>query len=225
MNRSSQTNLTKISSLLVAEYGRPRHGNFANPLDEVIYIILSSQTDEQKYRSVFRALKTRFQSWSQISASALVEIERIIKPAGLSRYKTNYLVGVVEKLRKDFGRVSLASLRVMSDEDAERYLCSLPGVSIKTARCVLMYSLNRQVFPVDTHVFRVLNRLGVISLPQPIRKWHNVVQDVIPDDLRYDLHVTLLSHGREVCRAHKPECHRCNLKRLCAFTKMTDRRL
>lgn len=211
--------LRRVTQILVKEYGRPRHGNRANALDELIYIILSAQTDEGKYRITFSQIKRRFRSWAEVTPLDELEIEQLIRPSGLSRYKAKYIVELLARLRNDFGKPTLAPLKRLSNQQAEAYLCSLPGVSLKTARCVLMYSLNRPVFPVDTHAFRILNRLGIVDLPQPIRKWHNVVQDIVPTDIRYDLHVTLLAHGRQVCKASNPECGRCNLASLCAFAR------
>lgn len=211
--------LERINELLISRYGIPRHGNKTNPLDEVGYIILSAQTDENKYQSVYRELKKRFPKWANIKRNDESTIERILRPSGLSKLKAKYLVRILDKLDADFGKRSLASLKGMSDEEAEKYLASLLGIGPKSARCVLMYSLGRKVFPVDTHNFRVLQRLGAHNFPLPIRRWHDELQQIIPQDLRYSLHVTLVSLGREICRAAKPDCEICPLSELCCYAK------
>jgi endonuclease III len=207
------------SDILVARYGLPLHGNKSNPLDEVIYIVLSSQTDEKKYQAVYRNLKKAFPSWKTINARDESQIELLLRPAGFSRAKAKYLIGLLNKLDADFGKRSLSALKSMSTEEAELYLRTLPGVGTKTARCVLMYSLNREVYPVDTHNFRVLKRLGAFNLPEPIRRWHDRIQELIPNHLRFSLHVTLVSFGREICKAGKPLCEICPLNSLCCYAQ------
>ncbi|MCU1265723.1 MAG: DNA-cytosine methyltransferase [Acidobacteria bacterium] len=211
--------LKRSNELLISRYGIPRHGNKTNPLDEVGYIILSAQTDENKYQSVYRELKKRFPKWANIQRNDESIIEQILRPSGLSKLKAKYIVRILDKLDADFGKRSLASLKTMPDEEAEKYLASLLGIGPKSARCVLMYSLGRKVFPVDTHNFRVLKRLGAHNFPLPIRRWHDELQKIIPEDLRYSLHVTLVSLGREICRATRPACEICPLSALCCYAK------
>jgi endonuclease III len=215
--------LETSNQLLISRYGIPRHGNKSNPLDEVGYIILSAQTDENKYQSVYRQLKRKFPKWANIKSSDEPTIEKILRPAGLSKLKAKYLIKILDKLDADFGKRSLVSLKEMSDQEAEKYLTSLLGIGPKSARCVLMYSLGRKVFPTDTHNFRVLKRLGAHNFPLPIRRWHDELQRLIPADLRYSLHVTLVSLGREICRATNPGCEICPLRGLCCYAKVHQR--
>lgn len=210
-------NLEICNEILISKYGLPFHGNKKNPLDEVIYIILSSQTDEDKYQFVFDNLKRLYPSWKDVTPSDEEVLKRAIKPAGLSNVKAKYVIEILQKLDADFGKRSLSFLKKLPDDEAEKYLTSLSGIGIKSARCVLMYSLGRQAFPVDTHNFRVLNRLGAINLPQPIRRWHNKIQEIIPEHLRFSLHVTLVSHGREICKAGRPLCESCPLIHICCY--------
>ncbi len=209
--------LEKCNAELVSRYGRPMHGNKKNPLDETFYILLSSQTDESKYQAAYLRLKKAFPSWNLVGPADEDRIEEMIRPAGLSRAKAKNIMRILEKVEADFGVRSLAALRRLDDQEAEAYLRSLPGVGPKTARCVLMYSLDREVFPVDTHNFRVLKRLGLHDFPLPIRRWHDAIQDLVPEGLRFSLHVTLVSFGRDICRAGKPLCERCPLNRLCCY--------
>ncbi|NMC96578.1 MAG: hypothetical protein GYA70_03830 [Deltaproteobacteria bacterium] len=192
-----------------------RHGNKANPLDEVIYILLSSQTDEKKFQQAYTDLKRRFHSWKRLSRNDIRAISAIIEPAGLSKVKSENIVTLFEMIENNFGVRSLAQLKKMPDDVVENYLCSLPGIGKKSARCVMMYSLNRQVFPLDTHCFRILKRLGAHDYPHPIRRWHDRIQEIVPKDIRYALHVTLLSLGRDLCRSLTTNCGKCPLKEIC----------
>jgi endonuclease III len=221
--RKRKQNLEICNEILVSKYGLPFHGNKKNPLDEVIYIILSSQTDENKYQFVFNNLKKEFPSWEKIKSTDEERLIQILKPAGLSKVKAKYIIDIFQRLDSDFGKRSLSFLKELPDGEAEKYLISLSGIGIKTARCVLMYSLDREVFPVDTHNFRVLNRLGAIDFPLPVRRWHNKIQEIIPKHLRFSLHVTLVSFGREICKAGKPLCEICPLNFICCYAKKHGR--
>jgi len=121
-----------------------------------------------------------------------------------------------------FGEPTLKSLHKMSVKEAESFLLSLPGVGKKVARCVLMYSLGRQVFPVDTHCWRIARRLGWVRPTQKDKhcapRDMDRLQSKIPPELRYSLHVNMISLGREICTPSSPRCDECPILALCAKT-------
>jgi len=104
---------------------------------------------------------------------------------------------------------------LLTAEEAEAYLTSLPGVGIKTAKCVLMYSLGREVLPVDTHVLRVATRLDLVNPDTTRSQAHRLLEAEIPPKDRYAFHVNALAHGRAVCKAREPDCPSCPLKAEC----------
>ena len=103
----------------------------------------------------------------------------------------------------------------MNDEDAFGYLVSLPGVGAKTAKCVLMYSLGRAVLPVDIHVLRVAKRLGQVPADASWKRTDELLEDEVPDELKFDVHVSFVIHGRDVCKSRNPDCENCVLADLC----------
>lgn len=209
-----------VVDLLDDAYPPTRLGNKRNPLDELAYIILSGQTNESLYQSVYAAAKRRFRSWRALPDVTEEEIAKAIHMGGLGRIKARFLRGIALRLQEDFGEVSLRALKRMTNEDAEKYLCSLPGVGIKTARCVLMYSLDRAVFPADIHCLRVMSRLGCISWSgERADRFADEAQAGIPEHLRFLLHVRFVQHGRAVCRA-KPLCSSCVLQDLCPSSRI-----
>jgi endonuclease III len=107
-------------------------------------------------------------------------------------------------------------LNELSDEDADAYLRSLPGVGPKTAACVLLFSLGRQAFPIDTHVHRVAGRLGLVRPQATPEVAHRELAPAVPPDIRYSFHLGLIRHGREICRPRMPRCSSCPLFDLCA---------
>lgn len=213
------TSVRKIAERLRRAYRNTNLGNKSNPLDELAYIILSGQTGGELAREAYAHFKKRFPRWEMVADAALPAIEASIRVGGLGKQKSRYLRGIARRLRTDFGAVTLGPLKRLGTTQAEQYLCSLPGVGIKTARCVLMYSLNRPVFPADTHCLRIMTRLGWV-------RWHgqraevvaDAAQQGIPVSLRLLLHIRFVQHGRAVCNT-RPRCSVCVLSSSCPAAK------
>ena len=196
-------------------FGQPRHGNKSNPLDELLYILLSLQTTQTNCQRSYRSLRRTFPRWSLLAKASQSEIRKPINFAGFGRQRAHKIAAIARRIHRDNGCVSLSRLKKLSSEQAERYLTSLPGVGKKTARCVLMYSLDRAVFPLDTHCARILKRLGFDIPNGSLRKCEDRIQDLIPPEIRYSLHVTMIVLGRNICTSKRPKCNTCPLLSLC----------
>jgi len=218
-NQGLTRKAVRASKILHATYGSPRHGNKEDPLDELIFIILSQMTTHPSFNRVFDRLKREYGMWDRVLRMPLKGLRTAIKEAGLSNQKAPRIKVILDRIRRDFGVVSLAPLRAMPDSETEEYLVSLPGVGIKTAKCVMMYSLGRQVLPVDTHVWRVALRLGLVDRCVPYTRVHEAMEGVVPPEYRYTLHVNAVSHGRVLCTARGPKCFQCPLSSLCDHAK------
>lgn len=210
------TAIRAICRALAVEYGNPRLGNKANPLDELVYIILSTRTHDQTFRLTFTRLKKEFPSWNAVSSRHRRRVARILRPAGLSELKARQLLAIFQRVRRSFGRATLAPMRRLPNRQAEAFLTSLPGVAAKVAKCVLMYSLGRQVLPVDVHVHRVANRLGLKTKKRPDTS-QDLIEGAIPPRLRYGFHVNAVAHGRAVCLPHAPRCDICCIAKWCLY--------
>lgn len=210
-----------LSTVLLHEaYGSPKHDNKDDPLDELIFIILSQMTTRQSYGRVFDRLKAAYPSWETVLELPLVELKTAIKDAGLINQKAPRIKAILARLNEDFGSVTLAPLREMSDDEAERYLLALPGVGVKSAKCVLLLSsLQRPVLPVDTNVWRVSRRLELVGSDVPYTRVHQVLEGVVPPGDRYSYHVNNLTHGKETCIALRPRCGGCPLNELCPYPR------
>jgi endonuclease III len=194
------------------EPGTPPLGNQADPLDELLFIILTTMT-QYGPAEVFADLKARFPSWGcLLNSGAEAKLREVIVRCGLVNQKAPQMIEIAHRLKEDFGQVTLDPLRDMSDADAEAYLCSLPRVGKKVARCVMMYSLGRSVLPVDAHVLRVAKRIGLLPPGIPWARAHDAIHDIVPEQYRFDLHVGLVNHGRQVCLHKNPKCHSCELQ-------------
>ncbi|GMU41875.1 MAG: endonuclease III [Chloroflexota bacterium] len=220
MNRST---IRRLSESLDAVYGVPSRddlplGNKRDPLDELVYIMLTVQT-QFGVDEVYDALKRRFPDWDALLRARPATVERILAPLGLSKQRAERLRVILRRLRDERGRCTLDFLASLSDEDAEAYLGALPGVGPKVARCVLMYALGRDVLPVDAHVLRVAKRVGLLDADTSWPRAHDAIHESVPAPYRYGLHVNLVRLGRDVCGARNPDCEACPLHgRTCSGT-------
>lgn len=213
--------VAEVAQRLRHAYPNTNLGNKRNPLNEVAYIILSGQTGGELTQEAYASFKRQFPRWDRVADAPLSAIAASIRIGGLGQQKARYLRDIARRLRQDFGAVTLNALTRMSTALAEKYLCSLPGVGIKTARCVLLYSLNRRVFPADTHCLRVMTRLGWVNWErQRGEALADVAQQGVPPPVRRLLHIRFVQHGRAVCRA-RPLCSQCVLNTRCPSAENT----
>lgn len=217
--REESALLHEVVDRLRGTYEYDRLGNLDDPLDELVYIVLSTRTRGTVFGNMFATLKKRFPSWGQIARARDSTLQRVLEPAGLSHKKARWLKDILKEIGRREGRIRLDHLSEMSNEEAEAYLTSLPGIGLKTARCVLMYSLERQVLPVDANVKRLLERLEVLPSNIHYNYIHDAAQDRVSPNLRADLHVYAVIHGRATCLPRNPRCHDCALSDLCPYPK------
>jgi endonuclease III len=207
--------LARIGAVLKATYGTPEAelGNKPDPLDEAIYIILSFQTDLARFSSIWSQLRAAYPSWDAVERAAAHNVARILRGGGLHRQKTRTIRRLLAAVRKLAGGLSLDLVCTMTDEDAERLLTRLPGLSWKAARCVLLYSLGREVLPIDSNAFRILKRTGVLTRQAIYRRrtLHDAIQAAVPAHCRRALHVNLVVHGQRTCLPRNPQCVCCPL--------------
>ena len=206
----------EITETLVQHFGRPTLGNKKNPFNELLYIILSSRTPPNVYQETYRSLRREFTRADSIAEARPEYVAQTIEQGGLHNKKAHAITTIASELKETYGRVTLAPLKEMEPEEAERFLTSLSGVSTKTARCVLMYALDRPVFPVDVHCRRIAYRLG--WTPSDIyltKRQADELQAGIPEPLRRDLHIGMVLLGRNYCLSQDPLCRECPIVNLC----------
>jgi endonuclease-3 len=215
---TSEKNIRKIAKLLRKAYGSPVPRR-TPPVDELIRTILSQNTSDRNSVPAFRALKRRFGSWEKVMAAPASSIASIIRRAGLAYTKSRRIKSVLRDIESTNGRIDLDKVAKLDAEAGLAYLMSFEGVGPKTASCVLLFSFGRPVMPVDTHIFRVSKRLGLLQEKATIEDAHRILTSAVPKDLIYELHLGIIAHGRQTCRATGPECGSCVLYGICSFDK------
>ena len=184
-------------------------------IDEVVATVLSQHTSDHNSDRAFALLKARFPSWEQVAGAPVGDVADAIRCGGIADQKARRIHQILAAISEREGRIDLDRLRELDNQAVESYLVSLPGVGPKTAACVLLFSMGRPAFPIDTHVHRVAARLGWIPASTTGEGAHRLLAPAVPPDIRYDLHLALITHGRTVCRAQRPRCGDCAVRDMC----------
>ncbi len=219
--------LLEVDRRLRACYGDVRRrplplGNRPDPLDELILMTLSQRTHGSGAFYAYDALKVRFPRWADLLRARESTVFRLVEPSGLAPLKVLRIRRMLRQIKQDYGDVTLGRLRRMSDADAFEYLAKHLRAGAKTALCVMLYSLRRDVFPADAHCLRMLRRLGLIPLTLKHETANRRMHDVVPEGIRYSLHVNMIHHGRAVCTGRRPTCSACCLADLCPRMGVAD---
>lgn len=187
------------------------------PVDELVSTILSQSTTDLNRDRAFERLKDRFGSWEAVRDGNVAEIEAAIRVAGLSRQKAPRIKAALQFITQSQGSLTLDFLRDMPVAEARAWLTQIHGVGLKTASIILLFSLGRPAFPVDTHVHRTTSRLGLIPPKTSAEKAHLLLEKELPPETYLDAHLNLIRLGREICHAGRPECAVCPLAEMCAW--------
>jgi endonuclease-3 len=186
----------------------------SHPLDELIRTILSQNTNDKNRDRAFNALKKRYTDWKDVFGLSPGELARIIAPAGLGPTKSRRIHALLARVygnEKD----DLNDLCTMGRQEAYERLISIKGVGPKTASCVLLFSCQIPAFPVDTHIYRVAGRLGLLSKGADRIAAHDILGRFFEPEHYLEVHLNLIRLGREICRPKRPDCNACPLKKDC----------
>lgn len=215
--------MERIIELLEREYGKRWWQPDGKPLAGLVRTILSQNTSDTNSRRAFDMLMFTFGSWETITSAPVEHISYAIRVGGLSKIKAVRIKEILNQIKREQDCISLDFLNSMNASEAKEYLMRLPGVGEKTANCVLLFSLGKPCLPVDTHVFRVAKRLGLIDARTSIKEAHRLLQQQVPPSGVYQFHIHMIEHGRKICHARDPECGRCILRNDCPSSSAHQR--
>lgn len=231
MSASSQRKLSKretespadekpvryIIQNLERTYGVPRNERASDPLDMLIQIILSQATSDTNSHRTFAALKKRFSTWEKVLRARESTIADTIRSGGLANQKAAVIKSVLRQIKTEHGTLDLSFLHDVSSEEATRYLSQFRGIGPKTIACTLLFACRKEVFPLDTHIFRILRRIGLIPQKCTDARAHEIMNRIVPQGKFYSFHVNLIRHGRTLCRPRDPLCERCPVVEYCDY--------
>ena len=198
-------------------YGVPENRRTSDPLDMLIKIILSQATSDVNSERTFAALKKRFPRWDALLRARTSTLAETIRSGGLANQKAAVIKDVLRQIKAEHGTLDLSFLQDVPSEAATRYLSQFRGIGPKTIACTLLFACRKEVFPLDTHIFRVLRRVGLIPQKCTDRRAHEIMNEVVPEGKFYSFHVNLIRHGRTLCRPRDPLCERCPIVEYCDY--------
>ena len=186
-------------------------------LDMLVSVILSQATSDVNSARTFDALKERFPNWDAVLRARESTVADTIRLGGLANQKAAVIKNLLKQIKERRGSLDLSFLRDSTPEEAATYLSQFRGIGPKTVACTLLFACDQEIFPLDTHIFRVLRRVGLIPAKCSDEFAHAVMNRVVPRGKFYSLHVNLIRHGRKLCRPRDPVCERCPIVEYCDY--------
>jgi len=216
----ARSRVQRLRQRLLDAYGMPGLVPHEQPLDELVLTVLSQSTNDRNRDIAYLRLRERFATWEEVRDAPLAEVEEAIRPGGISKVKSQRIQAILRQLTETGNPnggdpLDLSWMKDVPIEQSRAALCALPGVARKTTACVLLFSYGIQDVPVDTHVGRVGERLGLLRPGAPAEEWHDEMCRLSEPDAALEFHVNLLRHGRRICHSQRPQCGECVIRRMC----------
>jgi endonuclease-3 len=233
--RALKAKVRAVYRLLIKIYGQPARPAWAgtvtpieqsgvpldwqpiDPVDELINTILSQNTNDLNRDRAYRALRLALPTWEAVRDAPAKKVIEAIKPAGLANQKGPRIQKVLQRIMAERGELKIDFLRDWPVDEAKAWLTSLDGVGPKTASIVLLFALGKPAFPVDTHIYRVTGRLGLILPGTSADQAHEILEARVPPEWYHAFHLNVIQHGRQVCKAQRPRCEVCVLQKQCDY--------
>jgi len=210
---------SEVHQRLLDFYGQPTWRSPLPALDELVSTILSQNTNDFNRDRAFELLRGHFPTWEAVRDAVPGSVIAAIRTAGLANQKGPRIQQVLQEISSERGSLDLSFLQDLPLEEARAWLMKFKGVGPKTAAIVLLFSLGRPAFPVDTHIYRVTGRIGLRPEKMTVEEAHTHLEKLFQPEAYYATHLNIIRLGREICPARKPACQRCPLNGLCNYAK------
>jgi endonuclease-3 len=226
--------------------GRPTWERRLDPTSELVLTILSQNSADTNAEAAFASLRAAYPSaptpdgasmgprhfpgwgglglpdlpppdWAAVEAASLAELVDVIRPGGLANQKAPRIQAALSALIANGGSYSLEFLATKPALEARDWLAAIPGIGKKTASVVLLFSFGLPLMPVDRHVHRVSQRIGLIPPKADADAAHDYYLAMLEPDQMFETHVSLIGHGRRTCHAQRPDCEHCPLAPRCRY--------
>ena len=206
-----------VHARLLEFFGQPTWRNPLSAVDELVSTILSQNTNDTNRDRAFVALRARFPTWEAVRDARPDSVIEAIRPAGLANQKGPRIQQVLREITAERGALELSFLSELPLQEARARLMKFKGVGPKTAAIVLLFSLGRPAFPVDTHIYRVTGRIGLRPERISVEEAHTHLERLFPSETYYAAHLNIIRLGREICAARHPRCPVCPLCDICFY--------
>ncbi|MFZ6030723.1 MAG: endonuclease III domain-containing protein [Chloroflexota bacterium] len=217
MNDLRRKKALHIHTVLLKTFGEPLWRSPLPPVDELVSTILSQNTNDNNRDRAFDALRQCFPNWEAVRDGDPQAVIDAIRPAGLANQKGPRIQATLRQITEQRGSLDLSFLQDLPLEEARAWLMQFKGVGPKTAAIVLLFSLGKPAFPVDTHVYRVSGRTGLRPNDLTVEQAHEYLEALFSPETYESAHLNLIRLGREICTARHPDCERCPISSWCDF--------
>jgi len=217
LNRKIQKKILVLIKDLESRYGRPNNDRNFELLDVLIETLLSQSTTDHNRDLAFTNLKKTFPDWELVNKASEKKVSMAIRSAGLGNQKAKRIKSFLKFLKRDYGILSLEFLKKKDTQFCVDFLTKHKGIGIKTAYVSLMLAANRDVFPIDVHIHRIMQRLTIILKKTTAEKSHSILAPYIPKLRAHEFHMNLLTFGRNICKSQNPKCGECNFNKICSY--------
>lgn len=209
--------LKYIVQNLESTFGKPKLKPKSAPLDMLINIILSQATTDALSERTFTNLRQNFKDWNNVLTAPDDQVIETIKLGGLAKQKTRVIKDLLQNIKDEHGALDLKFLNELSTREAVTYLKKFRGIGPKTIACTLLFACHKNIFPLDTHIFRALKRVGIVPQKCSDDRAHEILDAIVPKGKFYSLHVNLIRLGKTICRPQEPKCERCPIIEYCDY--------
>jgi endonuclease-3 len=206
-----------IHQALLKSFGSPEWGQPTTPLDELILTILSQNTNDRNRDVAYQYLRKRFPTWDQVRDAQRSDVIDAIRTAGLANQKGARIQSMLREITAERGNLDLEFLHDLPMEKAREWLLHFKGVGPKTTAIVLLFSLGKPAFPVDTHIYRVTGRMGLRPQKMDREKAHLHLEQLFQPEMYAPVHLNLIRLGREICHSRNPDCEHCPANPFCDY--------
>ena len=216
-----QERFDAIERLLDMTYGPRMLRANGDPISELVGTILSQNTTDSNTARSLSRLREAFPTWEEVMEADTADVVDAIRSGGLANRKAPRIQAVIREVIARRGDTDLTFLGDVPLDEAKAWLTSMHGIGAKTAACVLLFSFGRPAMPVDTHVHRVSLRLGLVPPKTSPERTQTALEALLGDDPHrvYAVHVEMIAHGRQICRALRPRCDICPLREYCEYAR------
>ncbi len=206
----------ELDARLRERFGTPAAKSCPDPTGALVRGILSQNTNDTNRDRAYGNLVREFPTWNEVLAAPEEKIAALVRPAGMMSQRAARIKKLLRWLAEHNGGVPDASfLLEMPHTEAVKLLTSVDGIGLKTAAVFLLFCGGAPLFPVDTHIRRIMTRLGAFPPRTPPDRMIMPLSEIIPPELHMSLHLNLLNLGRQICTARKPHCEICPVADMC----------
>jgi endonuclease-3 len=216
-NEALRGKAMEVYRRLVQTYGMRDLTPRREPMRELISTMLSHRTTHNNEEKAYFQMLERFGTWEGVRDAPLNELIDAIAPSNFPEIKAPNIQATLRRIVEDRGEANIDFLRDLPAEEGLAWLTSLPGVGIKTATLVLLFCFGKPVMPVDTHVHRVSQRIGLIGPKVNPTAAHPLLLALLPNDpvVLITFHKDMLKHGQQICIWSTPRCEKCPMTDIC----------